>query len=121
MSAFRDLDGIPAQQLGPGYVARALHGDRATFAVVEIEPNAELPEHSHDNEQLGLVLRGSVEFRIGDEEQTLGPGGTWLIPSGTPHLVRGGPDGAAVLDVFAPVREDWKGMEQIAPARPSWP
>src|SRR5438105_3692992 len=58
MSAFVDLAAIPAQQLSPGYLARVIHGSRVTFAVVEIEPNAELPEHSHENEQLGIVLRG---------------------------------------------------------------
>jgi len=121
MSAFGDLDAMPAQQLSPGYLARAVHGAHATFAVVEIEPGAELPEHSHENEQLGLVLRGSVAFRVGDEERTLGPGGTWVIPSGMPHLVRGGADGAVVLDFFAPAREEWKQLESLPHTRLSWP
>lgn len=76
MSAFRDLSAIPAQELSPGYLARAIHGSRLTFAVVEVEPHAELPEHSHENEQLGIVLRGSVEFRVGSEEKTVVAGGT---------------------------------------------
>jgi quercetin dioxygenase-like cupin family protein len=121
MSAFSDLGAIPAQQLAPGYTARAVHGGRLTLAVVEIEPNAELPEHSHENEQLGLVLRGSVRFRVGAEEQTLAAGGMWCIPPNTPHLVRGGPDGAVVADVFAPAREEWGALEELPPADPSWP
>jgi quercetin dioxygenase-like cupin family protein len=121
MSAFQDLDAIPAQQLSPGYLARAIHGSRVTFAVVEIEPHAELPEHSHENEQLGIVLRGSVTFRVGNEEKTVEAGGTWSIPTGTPHFVRGGADGAVVLDIFAPTREEWKHLGAIAPASPNWP
>src|SRR5437588_10320495 len=108
MGAFGDLGAIPPRQLAPGYLARALHGRRVTFAVVEIEPNAELPEHSHENEQLGIVLRGSVRFRVGAEEQTLEAGGTWCIPPDTPHFVRGGPGGAVVADLFAPARTEWK-------------
>jgi quercetin dioxygenase-like cupin family protein len=121
MSAFQDLAAIPAQQLGPGYLARAIHGSRVTFAVVEIEPHAALPEHSHENEQLGIVLRGSVTFRVGKEEKTLEAGGTWSIPSDTPHFVTGGVDGAVVLDIFAPTREEWKQLDAIAPVRPIWP
>ena len=121
MSAFDDLAAISAQQLSPGYLARAVHGSRLTFAVVEVEPHAELAEHSHENEQLGIVLRGSVRFRVGDEEKTLAAGGTWTIPSNTPHFVKGGPEGAVVLDVFAPAREEWKQLDAGAPRTPRWP
>jgi quercetin dioxygenase-like cupin family protein len=121
MSAFQDLAAIPAQQLSPGYLARAIHGRRVTFAVVEIEPHAELPEHSHENEQLGIVLRGSVTFRVGNEERTVHAGGTWSIPSHTPHFVKGGAEGAVVLDIFAPTRDEWKHLDAIAPASPNWP
>jgi quercetin dioxygenase-like cupin family protein len=121
VSAFRDLAAIPAQQLSPGYLARAIHGSRVTFAVVEIEPRAGLPEHSHENEQLGIVINGSITIRVGDEERTLEPGGTWNIPTGTPHSVRGGPDGAVVLDIFAPTREEWKHSDAIAGVSPTWP
>jgi quercetin dioxygenase-like cupin family protein len=121
MSAFDELADIPPQQLSPGYVARAVHGSRVTFAVVEIEPNAELPEHSHENEQLGIVLRGSVAFRIGEEERSVQAGATWSIPSHTPHFVKAGPHGAVVLDIFAPTREEWKALDALARARPAWP
>jgi quercetin dioxygenase-like cupin family protein len=91
MSAFQDLAAIPPQQLSPGYLARAVHGSRVTFAVVEIEPHTELPEHSHENEQFGIVLRGSVTFRVGNEEKTVEAGGTWRIPSGAPTSCGVGP------------------------------
>jgi quercetin dioxygenase-like cupin family protein len=121
MNAFQDLAAIPAQQLSPGYLARAIHGGRVTFAVVEIEPHAELPEHSHENEQLGIVLKGAVTFRVGSEEKTIAAGWTWCIPPGIPHFVRGGADGAVVLDIFAPTREEWRRLEATASASPKWP
>jgi quercetin dioxygenase-like cupin family protein len=52
MGAFTRLDAIAPQLLADGYLARALHGERVTMAIVEIDPGAELPEHRHDNEQL---------------------------------------------------------------------
>ena len=121
MSAFQDLAAVPAQQLSPGYLARAIHGSRVTFAVVEIEPHAELPEHSHENEQLGIVLSGSVTFRVGSEEKAVHAGGTWSIPSHTPHSVKGGAEGAVVLDIFAPTREEWKELDATTASVPRWP
>jgi unsaturated pyranuronate lyase len=118
------LDDIAAMQLmqvWDGVVARTVHGERLSLAVVELEPNAVVPEHSHENEQLGLVLSGTVSFRVGTETRELGPGGTWRIPSNTPHEVHTGPDGAVVVDVFAPVRADWDGLERLEPRAPVWP
>jgi quercetin dioxygenase-like cupin family protein len=121
ITAFRDLAAIRPQRLSPGYLARAVHGGGITFAVVEIDPLAKLPEHSHANEQLGLVLEGSVTFRVGDEQQTVHAGGTWSIRPNTPHFVIAGEAGAVVLDIFTPTRGDWKGLDSLEPATPSWP
>ena len=121
MRAFEELGDIAPQQLFDGYLARAVHGDRITFAIVEIDPGSPLPEHQHENEQLGMVLRGSMTFRIGDEERTLGPGGTWSIPPNTPHSATAGPDGAVALDVFAPTRDDWKALAAEEPRPPRYP
>ena len=38
-----------------------------------------MPEHRHDNEQLGVLIRGSMRFRIGDETRDLTPGDTWRV------------------------------------------
>ena len=121
MTAFDDLTSIPPQQLLAGYLVRGVHGEQATLAVVEIEPDAELPEHQHVNEQLGIAIAGSLHFRIGDEEHHVGAGETWTIPSNTPHSARGGPEGAVVIEVFAPPRTDWKELPTLEPQRPRWP
>jgi unsaturated pyranuronate lyase len=80
-----------------------------------------VPEHRHANEQLGLVLRGSVRFRVGDQERELGPGGAWRIPPDVPHEVVAGPEGAEVIDAFAPARADWASLERGDPSPPRWP
>ena len=121
MSAFDDIAKIGPQDIWSGVVVRAVHGERLTFGVVELEPNSVVPEHRHDNEQLGMVLQGSLTFRIGAETRELGPGGTWSIPSDTPHEVAAGPEGAVVLDLFAPGRADWKEVETQEPRPPHWP
>jgi quercetin dioxygenase-like cupin family protein len=100
---------------------RAVHGERLTFSVVELDPGSVVPEHAHDQEQLGMVVQGSLSFRIADETQELGPGGTWAIPSNMPHEVHVGPDGAVVIDVFAPTRDDWREVPTVDARAPRWP
>ena len=121
MSAFEDVAAIPPQQVWQGILARPVHGERLTVALVELEPGAVVAEHSHGHEQLGLVLRGLMRFRIGEEERELGPGGTWCIPPNVPHSATAGPDGASVIDVFAPVRDDWNEIERQEPRPGRWP
>jgi quercetin dioxygenase-like cupin family protein len=121
MEPFADLHDLPPRQIWQTVAVRTVDGDRATLGVVELDADALVPEHRHDHEQLGMVIQGTLEFRVGDETRQLGPGGTWRIPSNVPHEVKAGPDGAVVLDVFAPVRQDWGGIEADAPRPPRWP
>jgi quercetin dioxygenase-like cupin family protein len=121
VGAFRDLAAIPPQGIWERIAARSLHGEELTLSVVELEPGAVVAEHSHPNEQLGIVLRGSMDFRVADERRELGPGGTWLIRAHTPHEATAGPDGAVVIDVFAPPRHDWSALEPEEPRPPRWP
>ena len=38
-----------------------------------------------------------------------------------PHEATAGPEGAVVIDVFAPVREDWVALDEAEPREPRWP
>jgi quercetin dioxygenase-like cupin family protein len=104
-----------------GILARAVHGERVSFAVVELAPDSHVPEHRHENEQLGVLVSGSMRFRIGDETRELAPGSVWTIPSNEPHEVTAGPQGAVAVEVFAPRREDWGAIEPAAPQPPRYP
>jgi quercetin dioxygenase-like cupin family protein len=120
MSAFEQTGKVQPQKIWEGVAGRVVHGERLTLGLVELEPGSVVPEHSHENEQLGIMISGSVQFRVGDETRELGPGDTWSIPANTPHEVHTGPEGAVMIDVFAPVREDWKPLERFDRA-PLWP
>jgi quercetin dioxygenase-like cupin family protein len=121
VSAFADLAGIGPQRIWDGVVGRVVHGDRVTFGVIELDPDGLVPEHRHEQEQLGVLLSGSLVFRIGQETRELEPGATWCIPGGTPHEVRTGPAGAVVVEVFAPTRDDWVAIPREQPSAPRWP
>lgn len=121
MSAFDDLRDLSLRPIWDGIHARVVHGERLLLGVVELDPGAVAQEHHHEHEQLGMVIRGTITFRIGDETKELGPGETWTIPSNVPHEATAGPDGAVLIDVFAPVREDWVALEPAEPRERRWP
>jgi unsaturated pyranuronate lyase len=96
------------KELAPGINARTFWGENMLVSVVDLEPDKPLPEHSHPHEQVGTILAGSVDFTIGGETRTLRVGEVFIIPGDVPHSAVTGPQGAKVMEVFSPVREDLK-------------
>lgn len=121
MSAFQGLSQLDLQRIWDGVHGRVVHGEHITLGVIELDPNSVVPEHRHDNEQLGICLAGSLHFRVGEEQRELRAGDTWTIPGNVAHEVRVGPDGAVVIDVFVPPRADWREAERASARAPRWP
>jgi quercetin dioxygenase-like cupin family protein len=115
------LQALAPLRVWEGVVARIVETERVTLAVVELDPNSVVPEHRHENEQLGILLSGVLTFRIGDETRELRTGDTWCVPANVPHNVATASEGAVVAEVFAPARSDWAALEQLAPGPPRWP
>jgi unsaturated pyranuronate lyase len=104
-----------------GAVARAAHGDRVTVALVDLDPDVLVPEHQHENEQVGFVLKGVVTMTVAGDARKLQVGDTYVIPSNVRHSAQAGPEGATVVDVFAPVRADWSTAPRLEPSPGNWP
>ena len=121
MSAFGSLGEIPPHRIWDGVVGRVVAGERTTFVVVELQPHTVVPEHAHENEQIGVLASGSMLFRIGEEERELQSGGTWSIPSNVPHSVTAGAEGAVAIEIFTPPRADWDALERLGASSPGWP
>jgi quercetin dioxygenase-like cupin family protein len=121
MTTFSKLAELSPLAIWPGVVARAVQGEHITMAVVELSPGGVVSQHQHPNEQLGMVLKGSMVFTIGGERRELFAGDTYNIPGNVPHDVVAGADGAVALDVFSPVRADWGKFKPGEPRPPVWP
>ena len=122
MTNLQDLADLPLLEVwGEAVRARRVQGERITLAILELAPNAVVPEHRHPNEQLGICLRGSGTFTIDGEVREIRPGTTWRILGDLPHDLVVGPEGAEVIDVFTPVRSDWEDRKVVGTAEPRWP
>ena len=99
--------GIP-RRLADGIATRVFPGEQAMLSVVRCEPNSAGSIHSHPEEQWGLCLEGSG-IRIQDGiDVPFKKGDFWRTPGGIVHGIRVGPDGATVLDIFAPPRAEYQ-------------
>ena len=75
---------------------------------MEIDANTEVPLHTHPHEQAGIVIEGEMEMGVAGEVQMLQPGDMYIIPGGVEHAVVTGPERALALDIFHPIREEYK-------------
>lgn len=96
------------RELSRGITTRIFPGEQAMLSVVRLEPNAEGRIHSHPQEQWGVMLEGTATRIQDGKEYPVGQGDFWCTPGGAEHGVRAGPEGAVILDVFAPPRDEYR-------------
>jgi quercetin dioxygenase-like cupin family protein len=102
-----DLKNLAPREVFPGFVGRFIHSDNMTFAYWEIKKGSALLEHSHLHEQVVNMLEGEFEITLNGEANPLTVGMVLPIPSHAKHSGRAITD-CKILDVFYPVREDYK-------------
>ena len=101
----------------PGFRRRVMDGEQTQLCFWRISGGAEGSYmHKHDeHEQLGIIFRGALDFRIGSEdtqERTyLNKGDVYIAPKGVWHgdSVFVGDDELDecwILDIFTPPRDD---------------
>ena len=105
--SFMNLSDIEENEIVPGFVAKFIHSEKMTFAFWTIEEGKSLPEHSHPHEQVACVLEGKFELCIDGEKKVLQNGDVAVIASNSPHSGRS-LTSCRILDVFCPVREDYR-------------
>ena len=69
-------------------VCGSITARRGRLARLRFKAGAGLTEHAHPQEEIVLVERGRLLFKLGESEYILGPGEFLLLPAGTAHEVR---------------------------------
>lgn len=97
-----------ARQLTEGLETRIFPGDNVMISVVRIAPGKAGDLHAHPEEQWGVLLEGSGVRTQDGYDHSVSAGDFWQTPGGVPHSFRAGSDGAVVLDIFSPPREEYR-------------
>jgi quercetin dioxygenase-like cupin family protein len=82
--------------------------DAMTVSLVEMAAGATIPLHQHPHEQVGMMLEGEAEFTIGGETRRVVAGDRWHIPGNMPHSVTALEKPVRAVDVFYPIRDDYR-------------
>jgi len=98
---------IPSQEVTTGLHRRFITASRMTIARLEMKKGCSVPSHSHDNEQVTLVLSGALKFDVAGKEIIVRAGETLELPPHVPHAVVDVLEDSQVIDVFSPIRQDW--------------
>jgi quercetin dioxygenase-like cupin family protein len=102
-----NLKEIKEKKLSEGIIGKYIHGLSSTLGWVKIKGDSVLGAHHHPHEQITMMIEGSMEMKIGDETFLLEPGDIHVIPSNVVHSAYAKTD-CILIDVFAPVREEYK-------------
>ncbi len=98
---------VEREQLNPLLARQVIHGAKVTVARIYLANGCIVPRHSHENEQISMVLEGRLRFEMEDGEVVLEAGDVLHIPSMAPHRVIALEDSVAT-DIFCPARDDWR-------------
>jgi quercetin dioxygenase-like cupin family protein len=102
---FNDQDAIPARMFH-GKVRRVTTGENLQFFFETLEVGQAGEPHSHENEQLTIMLRGAVDMRLGDEKLRVSAGDVIFIPAWEEHQLLDTIEESYAVDIFSPPKPD---------------
>ena len=73
---------------------------------LQMRAGCTVPVHSHENEQVSMVLSGRLRFLLDGGAEEVGPGQVMRLAPNERHGVEVLED-SVVIDLFSPPREDW--------------
>jgi quercetin dioxygenase-like cupin family protein len=106
------LDEQGPYEVAAGVKMYPFWGEKVMLNMVDLEPNAVVPIHSHPHEQMGVLMSGDVTMTIDGVDYVLRPNEAYQVPGGVSHGATAGARGGRVLDVFSPVRDDYIALAE---------
>lgn len=92
----------------PGVEMWAVALEKTMLTYFTVEANASFPEHSHESEQITLVLSGELYFKLQGRVHRVGEGEVIAIPANLPHAVYTMGNPARAVDAWSPVMEKYR-------------
>jgi quercetin dioxygenase-like cupin family protein len=108
MSGFGALAGLPWERINDKIERRVISGEQGMIVWWKLKAGAHAASHRHPHEQIVWMLKGRMDFRIGNDQRSMIAGDIAVIPGDTEHEGYF-PEDTEVVDVFAPPRADFAG------------
>ncbi len=98
---------VPPFSPAPGIQIQPVIGESLMTCWIAMEPGAVVAEHSHPNEQLGVVVEGSVSISAEGETREMVVGDAYVVPMDVVHRGVAGAQGVLLVETFVPIREEY--------------
>lgn len=93
---------LPSTRPQPGVTERTLRGQHVTVRSTDLAARTVVETHKHDDERVGIVMRGSVAMVIAGEQRILTEGDAYVVPPAASHGIRVLEQGAQIVEVSGP-------------------
>ncbi|HKP86719.1 MAG TPA: cupin domain-containing protein [Blastocatellia bacterium] len=103
---FYDWDKMKPEEISELYQRKLALGENIMVARVEVKQWAVTQPHSHESEEVIIVLKGAWQFHLPNGDVTLRDNQMLAIPPGVEHSSQVLEDTVA-LDICTPARLDW--------------
>lgn len=118
----KSLDSLSTTSLYPGVNAKIYWGSGTMTGILQLEPNAEIPEEVIASDRFVFVIEGSISQLVNGEfvnmisKKREEPDGTHsatprvdfvYLEKGSKNTLKAGPEGAKLVEVYSPVRLDY--------------
>ena len=71
------------------------------IGIAEVGPNAIIGRHTHFGPESGYMLEGEMTLMVqGQPDRVIKAGESYVVPAGTPHDGKSGPNGAKVIATY---------------------
>jgi quercetin dioxygenase-like cupin family protein len=97
---------LPQIELGPGAMAYLFGSERMSVSFITQAPNITFKTHSHDNEEIVIVLDGERDEIVDGVLYRIKSGDIMVVPPGAVHGSHTYEQGCKVIEIFAPPRQD---------------
>ena len=105
---FFDEEARDSKEIFPGVRIKTFWANEMLASIVSFEAGKGVPMHDHPHEQCGVILSGKINFTIEGDTRLCQAGDSYIIPGGIRHRAETLEGPAKVMEVFAPVREEFK-------------
>ncbi|KRB83519.1 cupin domain-containing protein [Noviherbaspirillum sp. Root189] len=117
MTKMYNWNSLPREVVRKGVERCGFRGENAIVVMNWVEPDIKINPHTHDFEQLAICIEGRFNYHVGDQVFEMTPGSMLVVPPHTVHYVEPTSDEVALnLDVFSPVRDDYKHLVEYQTA-----
>lgn len=91
----------------PGAKMWAVALEKTMLTYFEVQPHSRFESHSHESEQITLVLEGELFFEIDGEITGVKGGEVIAIPANVPHAVFTEEMAVRAVDAWSPIMEKY--------------